>query len=212
MRWGRLLLVVGALLVINVPYALHARALHRAETDGVPVTAAVTSVIASGNDLRVDFRLPRDVDAKQTQRTVLVDRPTGLAAQRTHELEVRVLKGHPGAFYVDGQVRSRTALFLTLVADAVVLLMLVLSWRLGGRLRRPTLVGVAVEDVRRGQEGSLLDKQDDGTHLVNGEVAESGPTTVVLRLRDRDVEIHLRDHTNDIAVGERAVVRAQLVG
>ena len=211
-RWGRVLLVVAVLLVINVPYALHARQLHRAETDGVPVTATVKGAVASGSDFRVDFRLPRDVDAGQTGRTVLVDRPTGLAAQRSHQLEVRVLKGDPGVFYVDGQVRSSTALFLIMVADALVLLMLLLSWRLGGRLRRPTLVGVAVEDVRRGEEGSLLDKQDDGTHLVNGEVAEAGPATVVLRLRDRDVEIHLRDHTNDIGVGERAAVRAQLVG
>jgi hypothetical protein len=58
----------------------------------------------------------------------------------------------------------------------------------------------------------LLDKQDDGTYLVNGQVARIGPSSLVLSLRDRDVEIHLRDHENPIGVGERATVRVQLVG
>jgi hypothetical protein len=93
-----------------------------------------------------------------------------------------------------------------------VVLMVLVSWRFGGRLRRPTLVGVAVEDVQNGAEGSLLDKQDDGTYVINGEVTRAGPSSLVLTLRDRNVEIHLRDHENPIAVGERARVRAQLVG
>jgi hypothetical protein len=79
-------------------------------------------------------------------------------------------------------------------------------------MRRPTLVGIAVEDVESGSEGSLLDKQEDGTYVINGEVAEAGPSTVLLTLRDRDVEINLRDHANTVAVGEWARVRAQLVG
>jgi hypothetical protein len=43
-------------------------------------------------------------------------------------------------------------------------------------------------------------------------VASAGPSSLVLTLRDRDVEIQLRDHENTVAVGERARVRAQLVG
>jgi hypothetical protein len=93
-----------------------------------------------------------------------------------------------------------------------VLLMILLSWRLGGRIRRPTLVGIAVEDVQDGEDGSILDKQPDGTYVINGEVASTGPSSLVLTLRDRDVEIHLRDHENPVAVGARARVRAQLVG
>jgi hypothetical protein len=211
-RWGRWILVVLALAIINVPYALHQWQLHRATTEGLRVTATVSNVVASGSDTRIDFRLPRDVDAGQKLRTALVDRATGAQVARTHEVGVRVLKGHPDAFQVDGQVRGRSGLVLLLVADALVLLMVLLSWRLGGRIRRPTLVGVAVEDVRSGKEGSLLDKQVDGTYLINGEVARTGPTSMVVALRDRDVEIHLRDHENPIAVGERAAVRAQLVG
>lgn len=211
-RWSRVILVAMVLVVINVPYGLHEWQVHQAATDGAQVTATVVGATQAGDDVEVAFRLPRDVDDEQKVRTVRVHRAVGLQAARTKELDVRVLEGHPNVFHVDGQVRSRGGLILMLVADALVALMLVLSWRLGGRMRRPMLVGVAVEDVQDGQAGSLLDKQDDGTYVINGEVARAGPSSLVLTLRDRDVEIHLRDHENPIAVGERARVRAQLVG
>ena len=35
---------------------------------------------------------------------------------------------------------------------------------------------------------------------------------LVLRLRDRDVTVHLREHHNPLSVGDRAQVRALLVG
>ena len=90
--------------------------------------------------------------------------------------------------------------------------MVLLSWRLGGRLRRPALVAVALGDVEAGEEGSLLEKQDDGTYVINGEVSEAGADTLVLTLRDRDVTVHLRGHANAVEVGEPAKVHAHLVG
>jgi hypothetical protein len=211
-RWGRVLSLAFALLIINAPFVLHEVTLHRTATQGVHVTAAVGQVAESGDDYVVTFKLPANVDPKQTVRNVKVDHQVGLEAARTHQLDVQVLKGHPGAFHVDGQVRSIAPLVVTLVADILIALVMVLSWRLGRRLRRPTLVGVAVEDVQTGEEGSLLDKQADGTYVINGEVGSVGPSSLVLVLRDRDVEIQLRDHENTVAVGERARVRAQLVG
>ena len=211
-RWGRLVVVVFALAIINVPYGLHEWQQHHAATDGVRVTATVVGVTAAGDDAVVSFRFPQDVDQKQTVRTVKVHHGVGVRAERSHELEVRVLKGQPGAFYVDGQVRSWVPLIVTLVADALIALLVVLAWRRRGRFRRPTLVGVALEDLSTGVEGSLLDKQPDGSYVINGEVARAGPSSVVLVLRDRDVEIHLHDHENPVAVGDRARVRAQLVG
>jgi hypothetical protein len=211
-RWGRVLVVMFALAIINVPYVLHEWQEHRAATDGVPVTATVVGVSADGDDAVVTFRFPQDVDEKQTVRTVKVHHDVGARAARSHQLEVRVLEGQPGSFHVDGQVRSSVPLIITLVADALIALLVVLSWRRRGAFRRPTLIGVALEDLRSGEGGSILDKQDDGSYLINGEVARAGPSSVVLALRDRDVEIHLRDHANPIPVGERARVRAQLVG
>jgi hypothetical protein len=211
-RWGRLLLVVVALLVINVPYVLHVWALHRASADGTPVTATVVSVTQNGDDLDVTFRLPKSVDPAQKQRVVTVHHDVGVSAADTKKLVVKVLDGHPSDFYVDGQIRRWSPLVLTLVADSLIVLMLLLTWRFGGRLRRPTLVGIAVEDVSDGDLGSLLDKQDDGTYIVNGEVVSVDASSLVLTLRDRDVRIHLRDHENPVAVGSQARVRAHLVG
>jgi hypothetical protein len=211
-RWGRIILVLFVLVVINVPYALHEYQLHRAATSGIRVSATVVGLTPAGNDADVSFRLPRSIDEKQTVRTVRVNGDVGRRAAQTRQLTVRVVEGHPGAFRAEGQVRSWAGLIITVVADLLVAGMLMLSWRLGGRIRRPTLVGIAVQDVESGSEGSALDKQEDGTYVINGEVAEAGPSTLLLTLRDRDVEINLRDHENSVAVGEWARVRAQLVG
>jgi hypothetical protein len=205
-------LVAFVLVVINVPYALHEWSLHQVATGGERVTATVVGVSPAGNDENVSVKLPASVDPKQPVRTAKVDAAEARAAERAGRIGARVLKGHPSVFHLDGQVRSNAALVVTLVADLLVALMLLLSWRLGGRIRRPRLVGVAVEDVSSGDEGSLLDKQEDGTYLINGEVADTGPSSLVLALGDRDVEIHLREHENPIAVGDQARVRAQLVG
>jgi hypothetical protein len=90
--------------------------------------------------------------------------------------------------------------------------MVLLSWRLGGRLRRPALVGVALGDVESGEEGSLLDKQQDGTYVVNGVIKELDAGVLVLTLRDRDVKVHLQGHHNPVALGEQARVLTHLVG
>jgi hypothetical protein len=211
-RWGRILLVAFAFVVINVPYLFHTWQVHRVTTSGEEVTATVVEVSPDGDDAVVAFKLPASVDDEQKVRQARVHGDVAEEAALTHELQVRVLAGDPDVFHAEGQVRSWGGLVLTLVADALIVLMLLLHWRLGGRLRRPTLVGIAVEDVQNGAEGSLLDKQEDGTYLINGEVASTGPASLVLTLRDRDVTIHLRDHDNPISVGERARVRAQLVG
>lgn len=211
-RTRRILVVVLALVVINVPYLLHQWQVHRLGSDGIQVTATVVSSGTAGDDVVLGFRLPADVDPGQKVRTARVDAAAGRAAEKAGEVDVRVLEGHPSVYELEGQQRSHAATVFTLGADVLVLLLIVLSWRLGGRLRRPALVAVALGDVEGGDEGSLLDKRDDGTYLINGEVAETGADSLVLTLRDRDVTVHLRGHVNPIDVGERAKVHAHLVG
>jgi hypothetical protein len=211
--WRRVLLVVAALLVVNVPWALHEVELHRAETGGVRVSATVETVSdAGGGQSLVTFRLPTSIDSSQDVRTVKVDSATGDAAAASQTLPVRVLRGHPSVFYVAGQVRSWASTIVIGVADALILLVVLLSWRLGGRIRRPALVAVALGDVESGDAGSLLDKQKDGTYLINGEIKEIDVGMLVLTLRDRDVTVHLRGHHNPLTPGERAQVLAHLVG
>ena len=209
---GRILLVVIALLVINVPWLTHEWQLHRAATDGIRVEAAVVGLSHSGDHAVVEFRLPASVDPSRKARTAVIDVASADAAARSRTIGVRVLDGHPSVYRVDGQVRSWGATAITLTADVLVLILVALSFRLGGRIRRPGLVAMALDDVREGEEGSLLDRQEDGTYLINGEVSEVDASSVVLSLRDRDVTVRLEGHTNPVAVGGRARVRASLVG
>jgi hypothetical protein len=213
MTWRRLLLVAVALAVVNLPWALHEVQLHRVATGGVQVSAAVLTVSdPGGGSSLVTFRLPKSIDPAQGTRTAKVDAATADAAAASQTIDVRVLEGHPGVFHVDGQVRSWASTIITAVADLMILLLLVLSWRLGGRLRRPTLVALALGDVEDGKEGSLLDKRQDGTYLINGEIKEIDSGGLLLTLRDRDVKIHLQGHHNPVALGQQAQVLAHLVG
>src|SRR5262245_13500654 len=99
--WRRILLVTVILVVVNVPYFLHVWQEHRAQTDGVHVTATVVSATLSTDDAVVAFRLPENVDPSQDVRTVKVDRATGETAASTGELDVQVLSGHPDVFHVE---------------------------------------------------------------------------------------------------------------
>jgi hypothetical protein len=212
--WGarRIILVVLALLVVNVPWLVHEWQLHRAATDGIPVQATVLGLGRAGDDAIVEFRLPTSVDPSQDVRTARIDSASAAAAARTRVIGVRVLDGHPSVYQVDGQIRGWGATAITLIADVLILFLVALSFRLGGRIRRPTLTARALADVREGEAGFLLDKQDDGTYLINGEVSEADASTLVLTLRDRSVTVRLEGHTNPVSVGGRAWVRASLVG
>jgi hypothetical protein len=208
-----MLLVAVALVVVNLPWATHEVQLHRAATDGIQVSASVVDVSDAGSDTSlVTFRLPTSIDPGQQTREAKVDSTTADAAAASQTIEVRVLKGHPGVFHVAGQVRSWGPTLISGGADVLILLMVLLSWRLGGRLRRPALVGVALGDVESGEEGSLLDKQQDGTYVVNGVIKELDAGVLVLTLRDRDVKVHLQGHHNPVALGEQARVLTHLVG
>ncbi len=211
-RARKILVVVIALLVINVPYAIYQYRLHRVSSDGVQVTATVVSSQKAGDDVVLALKFPASVDPDQRVRSARVNATAGAAAVRAGEVDVRVLEGHPAVFDLEGQKRSHGSTIITLGADVLVLLMILMMWRLGGRIRRPTLVAVALGDVEDGEEGSLLDKQVDGTYVINGAVAEALGDTLVLALRERNVTVHLRGHANPIDVGEQAKVHAHLVG
>ena len=211
-RARKILVVVIALLVINVPYVVYQYRIHQVSSDGVQVTATLVSAQQAGGDVVLALRFPASIDPDQPVRSVRVDATAGAAAVQAGEVDVRVLEGHPAVFDLEGQKRSHGSTIVTLGADVLVLVMILLMWRLGGRIRRPALVAVALGDVEGGEEGSLLDKQVDGTYVINGEVTEMLGDSLVLSLRERNVTVHLRGHANPIDVGEQAKVHAHLVG
>jgi hypothetical protein len=213
MRWRRLLLIVVGLLVINLPWVLNQWQQHRVATSGVVVTGTVVSERPSGGGNGwVDFTFPASIDPSGKVRTAEVDPATYAEAGNTKQVTVRVLSDRPTAYKVQGQRPSHLGTIVTLIGDALVGFLLLLSMRFGGRLRRPALIARAVGDVEGCPPGSALDKQPDGTHVIRGEVKELRGDTVVIDLGDRDVTVHLDGYANPIGEQQPAQVHARLVG
>lgn len=213
MRWRRLLLIVVGLVVINLPWVVNQWQQHRVATSGVVVTGTVVSERPSGGGNGwVDFTFPASIDPSGKVRTAEVDPATYTAAGTSKQVTVRVLADRPSAYKVQGQRPSHLGTIITLLGDAMVVFLLLLSVRFGGRLRRPALIARAVSDVEGCPPGSALDKQPDGTHVIRGEVKELRDDTVVLDLGDRDVTVHLDGYANPIGEQQPAQVHARLVG
>ena len=107
---------------------------------------------------------------------------------------------------------GRFGLVTTILADAVLLLMLLILWRFGHRFRRPPLRMVAVEGVERCPPGSLLDRIEGTLFLIRGEVTARSDDEITLDLGDRQVVVLLDGHANPVGYQQPAQVRARMIG
>lgn len=209
-RTRYVLVLVLAVFLVNLPLAHSGLTDRKVERSGVDVHATVVEHRTVGGQHLVGFTFPESVDPDQRTWQADVDEATYDRAVATGELEVRVVHDDPSAYRADGQVDSNALLVMTLVADAVLLLAVLLLWRLGGR-RRPQLRAIAVEDVERCAPGSALDRIEGETFLIRGEVSSLEPGQVVLQLTDRSVLVYLDGHHNAVGYQQPAQVRARLV-
>jgi hypothetical protein len=213
-RWSRgkrnsLFLVLFLAVVVNLPLLHSTWTDSRVQSNGVDVTATVTD--ASSEDGHwLSFQFPDDIDPEQQTWHVQVDQETYDEAERTRQLQVRVLEDDPGSFRADGEVESSIVLVFTLVADAILLLLLLLIWRSSGRLRGQ-LQAVALEDVERGGADVLLERLQGEEYLIRGDVLEIEPGRVVLDLGNRSVVVLLDGHANPVGYQQSAQVRARLL-
>ncbi len=106
------------------------------------------------------------------------------------------------------QVVSNVALGATLVADAVLLVILLLAWHAGGR--RP-LQAIALEGVQRCPPGVLMEQLHGDEYLLRGDVLERDRDRVVLDLGDRTVVVLLDGNANPVGYQQSAQVRARLL-
>ncbi|WP_243058358.1 hypothetical protein [Nocardioides sp. SR21] len=204
-----LLLLVFLAVVVNLPLLHSTWTDSRVQADGVDVTATVTDGSTQDGSW-VTFRFPEDIDPDQQSWHAEVDQETYDEAQRTGELQVRVLEDDPAAFRVDGQVESSIVLVFTLVADLILLLVFVLLWRSSGRLRGQ-LQAIALQDVERGDADVLLERLQGEEYLISGDVLELEPGRVVLDLGNRSVVVLLDGHANPVGYQQSARVRARLL-
>ena len=195
-------------VVVNLPLVHSTWTDAKVERSGEDVTAAV---VDHQEPDWLSFRFSEEVDPDQRTWSVEVDDTTYDEAVATGRLEVRVLDGDPSAYHVDGVVESRVPLVVTAVADAVLVLLVLLMWRFGGRLRS-NLRAIALADVERCKPEILLERLQAEDYLVRGEVLDAGPDRVVIDLGNRTIEVLLDGHRNPVGHQQAAEVRARMIG
>lgn len=209
-RTRYVLVLVLAVVLVNLPLLHSTWTDQRVERSGIDVQATVVDHRTVGGQHLLSFTFPESVDPDQRSWQADVDTTTYDRAVASGELGVRVLSDEPAAYRADGQVTSNSLLVMTLLADVVLILAVLLLWRLGGR-RRPQLRAIAVADVERCAPGSALDRIEGETFLIRGEVSAIEPGQVVLELGDRSVLVYLDGHLNAVGHQQPAQVRARLV-
>ena len=205
-------LVVFLVVLVNLPVGHSTYLNWRLDRSGVETTAALTNSAESGGTYGVEFEYGPDIDpdASQPRYTARVDRSTYDRAVRTGVVEVRVLSDRPSAYEVRGQVTSRAALVVTLVADLLLLAMVALLRVRRSRRRDERLHLVAIEDVQRCAPGSGLDRLDETTYVVIGEVCLIDETGIELDVDGRPVRVDLGGHANPVGYQQPARVTARL--
>ncbi len=210
------ILVALLFVMINLPVVHSSYLAWRVQHSGTEVTAQVTQhrVLPPSDhpEYYLEFVLPPEVDPAQKKQFAQVDRETYDRGLAEDQLRVRVLADEPSAYAVDGQVTSRgLGIVITLVADLALLVMLLLLWRFGDRLR-PQLTGVAVGAVERCPPGFALERIEGDLYLVRGEVSVIEGDEIVLDVGGRSVRIDLDGHDNPVGHQQPAQVQARLVG
>ena len=214
-RVKSVVLVVLLVLLINLPVAQGAWTRWRVDRSGTDVTALVTDhEVLQPRDAPqyfVAFVFDEEIDPDRRTWTAEVDRATYDEAVAQEEIAVRVLPGNPAAYRAEGQVTHRVGLVLTLAADLLLLVLLLLAWRFRGRLR-PQLRAVAVGEVEPGPPGATLERIEGDLYLISGEVSAIEDGEIVLDLGERSLRVLLDGHANPVGLEQPALVRGRLIG
>jgi hypothetical protein len=214
-RRSRIALVVLLVLFINLPILHSTWTRWRVDRVGVEATFPLADheVMTPGDDPRywVGFRYPEQVDADRNLWAAEVDEESYDEAVAAGQLQVRYLEGRPSAYEVEGQVRHWLGTVTTLVADLVLLLIVLLVWRFGGRTRPLPLRMAAIGDVERCPPGQVLEQVEGDLWLVRGEVAGIEDDEIVLEVGDQDVLVILDGHTNPVGYQQPAQVRGRML-
>ncbi len=128
-NWWTLLIVV---VLLNTPLLMSWATNAKISSSGDVVTAEVLGGRLFGTEADPEYwltyRFDESVDKDGEVFSAQVTRATYRAANTSRELAVRVVPGDPVAHTVEGAVPRRLGLWLTLGADAVVLLGVLGLW------------------------------------------------------------------------------------
>lgn len=208
-RRSALVLVVFAAVVINLPMAHSAWYAWRLDRDGVQTEATVvdTQRVPPDGDGKyvVEFRFDRVLDPGQRVWFAQVDAATYDAAEADDRIGARVLPSRPATHEVDGQQQSSLPWVITLLGDVMLLAIALLYWR-----TRPTpgleLRLVATADVERCKPKASLERLEDGSYVVCGEVSGIEDDAIVLDVGEQSVRVELAGHANPVGYQQPARV------
>ena len=124
----RVLVVLVAVFLVNLPAAHQAWTDHQLATAGRDVEATVLEARAINGRNLVDYRLPEDVDPAGNRFSASIDAEAFRRARASHRLAVRVIPGRPGANRPAGEVSSPLFLVAAAGADAILLLIGAAWW------------------------------------------------------------------------------------
>jgi hypothetical protein len=214
-RTNRILLVVVLVAFINLPVLHSTWTRWQVERDGTQTVARVLDSRVLGDEDEptywLSFRFPEDIDPDQVLWTAQVDQQTFEEASAERSLEVRVLEDRPSAYIVEGQVRNRLGLVITVVADVILLLILLMVWRNRGRARAVPIRIAAIGDVQRCPPGGMVEQIEGDLYRVRGEVTGIDGDEIVLDAGERDVLVVLDGHHNPVGYQQPGEVRGRLV-
>ncbi len=213
-RRGAILIAV-LVLVINLPILHSTWLAWRVDRSGTDLTVDLVNhdVLTPEDDRQywVGFRFPEEIDSDQTLWTARVEKAAYDDAVAEGVVQVRVLEDRPAVYRVDGQVSSSVGWITTLVADAILLVILLLLWRFGRPSRPLPLRIAAIGDVERCPPGAVVEQVEGSLYLVRGEVVLIDLDEIVLDAGEREVVVILDGHQNPVGYQQPAQVRGRLV-
>jgi hypothetical protein len=118
----RVLVLLLAVFLVNLPAAHQEWTDHRIASDGKDVEAVVLEARTIHGRHLVDYRLPEDVDPAGNRFSASIDLETFEHAEASRRLAVRVIPGRPGANRPSGEVSSPVFVVAAVGADAILLL------------------------------------------------------------------------------------------
>lgn len=200
------LVVLLLLAVVNLPFVHGAYVNRQIDRDGVVVSATVLTTRESGDGGLVEFRFDEDVDPDQDVWQAALGADAFDRAVQDETVQVRVVPGSPDRYEAVGGAGAGLLVGLTVFADVVLLIALVLMLR-----RRPgPLTLVATQDVARARPGGRLERLSPSTYLVVGEVSLVEADAVVLDTGAERVRVELGEFDNPVGHQQPAQVRCRL--
>ena len=143
----RVLVVLAAVFLVNLPFAHQALTDREISSSGKDVEAALVKTRTIEGDHLVEYRLPRSVDPSQRRYSARVDATTYQHARESGVLLVRVVPGKPSANRPVAEVDNSLFAVVAATADVVLLVVGVLLWRRWRRLSRHEVVTVGDDEI-----------------------------------------------------------------